>query len=105
MGQVAVSRTRRVHQDLAQLLGERPRRQGSSGCPARRFKRSGAGREVVAVNDWRLQSDAGRRGSPRATKEAQMLARIFSVAILSLWICGPGAGVGKADDQEAHRDL
>jgi len=34
-----------------------------------------------------------------------VLARIFNVAILSLWICGPGAEGGKADDQAAHRDL
>ena len=34
-----------------------------------------------------------------------MLARTLSGAILSLWLCGPGAEVGKADDQAAHRDL
>jgi TRAP transporter TAXI family solute receptor len=34
-----------------------------------------------------------------------VLARIFNVAILALWICGPGAEVGNAADQTAYRDM
>ena len=34
-----------------------------------------------------------------------MLARTLIVAILALWICGPGAQVASADDAEAQRAL
>jgi uncharacterized protein len=34
-----------------------------------------------------------------------VLARTLSVAILALWICGPGAQVASADDAEAQRAL